>query len=332
MKIAVNLLPVFIFLAVLVFLDGYKLVRMRRILATIASGCLIALLCYFINTAFLNLTGFDGTLFRRYVSPVLEESLKAVYVVYLIKRSRVGFMVDAAIYGFAVGAGFALVENILYLGLSSETNPLFWIVRGLGTAIMHGGATGVFAVIAKERSDRSQLAGIKEVLPGLAIAAAIHSVYNHFLINPVLSTILIIILLPSVAMVVFQKSEKATRNWLGVGMDSDMDLLQIINSGKFSESHIGIYLQSLSMQFSSQVVADMLCLLRINVELSIRAKGILLLKQNGFRVDPDPEIRDKFAEMDYLKKSVGKTGLLALLPFLHSTSRDLWQMNLMEGD
>ena len=52
--------------------------------------------------------------YSRWISPWLEESLKAALIVYLIRTRRVGMLVDAAIYGFAIGTGFALVEN-LYL-------------------------------------------------------------------------------------------------------------------------------------------------------------------------------------------------------------------------
>ena len=41
--------------------------------------------------------------------------MKAAFIVVLIARRRVGFLVDAAVQGFAVGAGFAVVENIEYL-------------------------------------------------------------------------------------------------------------------------------------------------------------------------------------------------------------------------
>ena len=49
------------------------------------------------------------------MSPWLEESLKAALIVYLIRTRRVGMLVDASIYGFAVGTGFALFENFYYL-------------------------------------------------------------------------------------------------------------------------------------------------------------------------------------------------------------------------
>ena len=43
---------------------------------------------------------------------------------------------DAAIIGFAVVSGFALLENVYYLLNVTESNLFFWIIRGFGTAII----------------------------------------------------------------------------------------------------------------------------------------------------------------------------------------------------
>ena len=53
---------------------------------------------------------------------------------------------DAAIYGFAVGTGFALVENVYYLLSLPGAPAALWIVRGFGTAVMHGGTTAILAM------------------------------------------------------------------------------------------------------------------------------------------------------------------------------------------
>ncbi len=59
-------------------------------------------------------------------------------------------------------------------------------------------------------------------------------------------------------------------------------------------------------------------------------KGILLKRQSGFEPASDPEIKTKFEELEYLQKSIGKTGKLAILPFLRTSSRDLWQLYLID--
>jgi hypothetical protein len=77
------------------------------------------------------------------------------------------------------------------------------------------------------------------------------------------------------------------------------------------------------------VIVDMMCLLRLRAELAIRAKGILMMREAGFDPEPDPALKATFEELRYLEQSIGKTGLLALQPFLHTTTRDLWQLNML---
>jgi RsiW-degrading membrane proteinase PrsW (M82 family) len=328
-KILVSLLPVFLFLLALIFLDSYKLVKLRAIVQTILVGCAVAVISLLLNSWLLQRLPLELALYSRYVAPIIEESLKALYLVYLMRAKKIGFMVDAAIHGFAAGAGFAFVENIYYLQSLQSANLFLWIIRGFGTAIMHGGTTAILGIIAKGLSERHAADRIRFFLPGLGIAFLIHSFYNHFFLPPVLSTASLLVALPLVIAVVFAQSEQATRHWLGVGFDTDVELLEMIDSGKIAETKIGAYLQSLKEHFPGTMVADMLCLLRIHVELAMRAKGMLLMRGAGFRLALDPEIKEKFDELKYLEKSLGKTGQLAIAPFLHTSSRDLWQLYML---
>jgi len=328
-KILVSLLPVFTFLAVLIFLDSYKLVTLRAILQTILAGCLAAVVSLVVNSWLLRQSGLDIAFYSRYASPLIEELVKAIYLTYLIKAKKVGFMVDGAIYGFAVGAGFALVENIYYLQALESSNLFLWIIRGFGTAIMHGGTTAIFGILAKNLSERQASEKLHLFVPGLGIAILIHSVFNQFILPPLLTTLSLLITLPLLIVMVFARSEKSLQNWLGIGFDSDMALLEMIVSGDLADTKIGRYLQTLRTKFPGEVVADMLCFLRIYLELAVRAKGMLLMRESGFRPEAAPDVKEKFDELNYLEKSIGPTGRLAMLPFLRQSSRDLWQLYML---
>jgi RsiW-degrading membrane proteinase PrsW (M82 family) len=329
MNVSVALIPVLLFLSVLVFLDSYKLVKLRSILSSIAIGCCVAAFLYVMLQLFPSFPA-DSFAYTRYGAPIVEETLKAGFLIYLIRNRKVGFMVDAAIQGFALGAGFALFENVYYLESLHETNLLLWIVRGFGTAVMHGGTTAIVGIVSKNFSDVRNSTSMLVFLPGLAAGIVIHSLFNHFILPPVTSTIIVVVFLPILMLGAFARSEKATRGWLGVGFDSDAELLTIVTTGGIGTTRIGHYLDSIQSKFKGEIVADMLCYLRLYLELAIQAKGILLMRESGFRVDPDPNVQAKFDEMTYLQKSIGTTGLLALSPFLRTSNRDLWQMHMLK--
>ena len=329
LKVVVSLFPVFVFLGALILLDSYKLVKLSSVLWTILAGLIAALASLLINEALIGWGKVDEVSYPMYVAPIIEELTKAAYVFYLIKRKKIGFMVDAAIYGFAVGAGFSFFENVEYLQTLTSPNIFLWIIRGFGTAVMHGGTTALFAIISKGLIDRHSSEKTYFFLPGLATAFVFHSFYNHFFFSPQLSTIIILLSLPTIFIVVFNQSEKATRNWLGTGFDTDMEVMELISAGNLTDSKIGKYLRSLRDRFPGEVVVDMLCLLRLQIELAMRAKGILLMREAGFKPGSDPAIKEKFEELSYLEKSIGKTGHLAIAPFLHTSSRDLWQLYML---
>lgn len=329
---ALGVLPVLAFLLALVGLDSYKLVRLRWVVLQIAAGGLVAVACTYINPWAKDLMGISVEDFARVEAPILEELLKGLVVAIAIWRHRIGFLVDAAIAGFAVGAGFAAVENIHYFLVLLDRPSLFiWLIRGFGTALMHGGATAMMAVIAKHFAERFGSAKPHIFLPGLIFAIGIHSIFNHFYISPVLSTLGLVIGLPIAFVLVFKASESATHEWLGVGFDTDQELLETINSGKLGQTRIGDYLMNLRDRFAGPTLADMLCLIRLQLELSIRAKGILMMRQAGFEVPPDPEVEERLTELRFLEKSIGKTGMIALQPIFNLSSRDLWQVHSLRS-
>ena len=326
-----GLLPVCCFLAALVYLDSYKLTPMRQVLIAIALGCLAVILSYPISVFGLAWTGVEFATYTRYIAPVVEEALKAAIIVFLIRRNRIGFLVDAAIYGFAVGAGFAIFENLFYLQVLPETRLGTWIVRGFGTAIMHGGATAIFAIVSHTLASQKPTRGRAIILPGFAVAVILHSVFNHFFFAPIVNTLVVLASLPVLLTIIFQQSERSVSNWLGMGFDADTELLELINSGDFSASNVGLYLHSLKEKFEGPVVADLLCYLRLHTELSIRAKGLLMMRESGFVNKAGEETRAKLDELNFLESSIGATGKLAIKPFLRMSQKDLWQFYMLSG-
>ena len=113
-RILIGLLPVFAFLLALILLDSFKLVKLRMVATLIVTGGLAAVASLLVNSELGSFFDLDTAVLARYIAPVIEEILKSAVIVFLITRHRVAFLVDAAIIGFAVGAGFAAVENIHY--------------------------------------------------------------------------------------------------------------------------------------------------------------------------------------------------------------------------
>ena len=92
--------------------------------------------------------------------------------------------------------------------------------------------------------------------------------------------------LPLILGFVFYFSEQSLRRWLGGKMDRDIDMLSEIGSKEFQQTRVGAYLTSLQEAFPPELRGDMLSLLQLTTELSMRAKSDLMLREAGLEVEP----------------------------------------------
>ena len=116
---------------------------------------------------------------------------------------------------------------------------------------------------------------------------------------------------------------------MSAGLDLDVELLRLVLSDDFGQTRLGAYLHELRSRFPGPVVADMFCLMRLELELGIRAKGMLMAREAGLDVPIDDDLRAGLAEVRYLEKAIGPTGLAALIPLQVSSDRDAWHKFLL---
>lgn len=333
---ALALGPVLVFLLVLTWLDSRRLVRRRRVGAALLAGALAGLLGYFVNSLVLAWTGLPTLRFAIYVAPPIEEILKALFVVWLLRTGRTAFLFDAAILGFATGAGFSVLENLYYLKMLPEAPLLVWIIRGFGTALMHGGSTAILAVVLRSghcggpAPSRAAQAGT--LLAALLLVALLHMGFNRSMVRPVATTAVTLALMPLVFVGVYRRGERSLRRWVGTGFDRDQQLLALLRGGGIATTPLGRQLTALRESFPAPVVADMLCLLRLRAEISIAVRGRLLLQQQGLAPSADDgELQARLAEAAWLERSIGRAGRLALRPLAGGWDRRRWQRDYLSA-
>ena len=142
-----------------------------------------------VNTASLQAiheAGGDPTAAVLVVAPVVEEALKgsAVLLVLLVRRREFDGVVDGLVYAGLAGAGFAFVENVLYLGRGFSSGgggalATVFVVRCVVSPFAHPlftAATGVGLGLAV-RSRRLSVTILAPVA-GFAVAVALHAAWN----------------------------------------------------------------------------------------------------------------------------------------------------------
>src|SRR5256885_17244269 len=91
-----------------------------------------------------------------------------------------------------------LFRSLYSLAWRPEAALPVQVIRGFGTAIMHGGTTTVLAMISITLYESRPNGGPQLLLPGLLAAVVLHSGFNSLLGRPALATLATLLVLPSV--------------------------------------------------------------------------------------------------------------------------------------
>ena len=215
------LVPVLVMLGLFVWLDAFKLMSFGEILVLLLLGGIAALVAYPISGRFLDTLPIGFSDYSRFVAPWIEEALKAIVMIGLFRFNRIGYKLDAVISGFAVGAGFSVVENVLYLTFFPFYNAGTWLVRGLGTAVMHGTTLAVLAAIAHQLGERENREAVSTFdfrlwwfVPGYLAAVAIHTAFNQFPDRPLLAMVGAALFAPLAILGIFAFGTAEAQRWL----------------------------------------------------------------------------------------------------------------------
>ena len=167
-----------IFLGLVRWLDLYASGSFRGIMVCLGWGMGAFLLAYQVNTIAVRFVGFG--LLMTLVAPVVEEMLKSLGLVHYVRQPDFTYFVDGAIYGFAAGTAFAVLENLLYLSRTgSDAGLLVALSRAFSTSLMHGSASALVGVALGRLRFGRGLSRIASVLLGWAAAMALHITFNN---------------------------------------------------------------------------------------------------------------------------------------------------------
>jgi protease PrsW len=338
LKALIALAPVLILLLVFDRLDVFNLIPLRDIALLALIGAGLAIVSFLANWRVLE--GFpigfgDHT---RYVAPVIEESMKAAPVIALFAMNRLGFKIDAAVAGFAVGAGFSVAENAWFLFTVTGANVTDWLVRGFGTAVMHGAATALFAIVSHEMSERQAERPAAHYrfqplifLPGLALAMTIHSAFNHFPTHPLPVMAVTLLLAPLTLFLTLLNSDRATRQWLAADAAAHRQALEDIRAGRFLQSEAGRTLLQVIAPIRGVEPEDVRAWAELKTALILRAEELILASHNADAETPGQSEREQFARLDALERRLGKAIVAAINSRLGFSRNDYYELGRLRA-
>ena len=196
--IALAILPVPVLTACFLWLDRYEPSPTWIMLASFLWGAGVATSgAIWVNTAAADAfdrAGMSSTLVAVLVAPVIEEGLKAAFPLLLFVFYRKAFtgIIDGVVYCGLSATGFAMVENILYLGghgyaggaeVSPATGALLALAVFIGRVPLTGFAHPLFTSmtgLGLGFAARSPRKAVRVLAPitGLVAAMTLHGLWN----------------------------------------------------------------------------------------------------------------------------------------------------------
>ena len=356
LNVLLSLAPIVVYLVVLRAFDAFSMIRWRTMGAWMGWGVTCALLVMGV-VKWAHASGHAWS--APWVSPVLEETLKVMPLLFLVWRRKVVFTAESQLYGEAIGGGFAFVENILYLQHFTSMNAATALVRGFGTGLLHMGCTAILATLAllwlqcvsRFSESRQPSPGAQQATPdggwsdhrsrmpqwlaAMAVAlllflpsVGIHTLYNTAELPPMNLMIILIVVFFMIFYLVSRVGERTVIRWLDVSMDDDVRLISSLRQGRLAETKAGEYLSQLRTRFDPFVFFDMCVYVQLYLELLIEAKGRVMLRDAGLPVEESAEKKAerqaRITELDAIANRIPRLGLQLLRPLIHATSQDQW--------
>ena len=327
------LVPVLLMLLLFVWLDAFKLMSLGEILLLLLLGGLAAIAAYPISGRFLDTLPIGFSNYSRFVAPWVEEALKAVLMIGLFRFNRVGYKLDAVISGFAIGAGFSVVENILYLTIFPNFGAGTWLVRGLGTAVMHGTTLAILAAIAHELAERENrdAAGefdfrLRWFVPGYLVAVAIHTAFNQFPDRPLVAMMGAAILAPLSIIAIFHFGTSEAEGWLVSEHAEHRAQLAALRAGSWPDSPAGRKIAALAERLGPEGAMRMRRYWELQAWLVAEAEETLIEEASGDAEFSAGEVRAAIAELDGLRRALGRSSFTALRALLPFSRNDYWEV------
>src|SRR6185312_4604467 len=224
------LVPVLVLLAIFISLDAFKLMRFGEILLLLVLGGIGAGIAWPIAGRFLDTLPIGFSSYSRFVAPWLEEAIKAAIMILLFRFPD-------------YGAGT-------------------WLVRGFGTAVMHGTTLAVLAAIAHEFAEREtrEAAGDFDFhlwwfAPGYLAAVALHTTFNQFPDRPMLAMLGAILFAPIALVGIFYFGTAEAERWLVAERAEHRAQVECLRSGGWPDTPAGRKIAALAERLGPEATA-----------------------------------------------------------------------------
>jgi RsiW-degrading membrane proteinase PrsW (M82 family) len=307
--VAIATIVPLVFLYLIRKLDLYGTGAFRTVLACFVWGLVAFGGALLVNQTMLDNNIVTEDFFRQFSAPVIEEILKSLILIYLVRRVSFTYFVDGAIYGFASGIGFAIIENYYYVYTHQNAAVGLAVARVISTNLMHASASALVGIMLGKSRFEKFPASVGFLLGGYALAMGLHIGYNN-LVTRVSNSGGLLLLYAAVVgfsaagIIAWQirrglKEEKAwIQEKLGMADLVTASETEIVN--RFAELD-----NLLLKKFSPQVASRIKRFVTLQAQLGIKRKTLDRLPDANLRAAVLADMDSLRADMNEIRQTLG---------------------------
>ena len=324
-----------IFLLIIYTQDLYASRTFRLVLVCFAWGALGGVGLSFLFNSYvayptIRKLGWDMLLLYVLFAPIAEELLKSLVLLYVARRPEFTYFVDGAIYGFASGIGFSIVENFIYLSRNPGMAITLAVSRAFSTCLMHGAAAGLVGIaIGRVRFQQKAGRGLG-LVGGWIGAILLHGAFNAMTQSGALSGSLQAIVpigigFAGVGLIAYIISLglHEQKQWLADTLDRKVGVTGAEVRAAQAYSTLEEMLEPITTQFPQKTEQVMALVLR-QAQLGIKRKVQEKLEDPKQKEQLAREIAQMQSEMERLRKQIGPYVMVFVRSVFPEGALNIW--------
>ncbi len=273
--------------------------------------------------------GFDLLTQNQWVqfgAPIIEEILKALILIYLVRRPKFTYFVDGAIYGFAAGIGFAVIENWSYI---FDYGASVAIGRVISTNLVHATASALVGIALGYSRFQKFSGRILLLLGGWLVGMSLHIGFNN-LVTRVSSGFLVLyaagvgITGASFIVLMIRRGYNEQKQWIKESL-GERDRVTAGEAAVVNRlTDVETLLAPIAEQFGPDKAKQCEHFLFLQARLGIKRKTLDKLTDEKMKQGVQAEIDELRTEIDDARRSVGSYTMVLLRSIFPEDDSPLW--------
>ena len=271
----------------------------------------------------------------RYSAPILEEILKGSILIYLIRRADFKYFVDGAIYGFTIGIGFAVFENVEYVLAHSDAALGLALARVFSTNLIHATACGAIGIaLGYSRFEHSDFKRrFWTAVSSVAIAMGLHMAFNNLVSRGAPIFLAVIIGLSGIGVIIYiiLRGMKDMQGWVNEELKEEQTITSREASVVNKFDSVDKVLQPFEQRFGSAKKELAKEMFLMQAQLGIQRKIAEKHQDEKTRQAAQAKVTELRQKMDENRKQLGWYCMLQLRGIFPEEGNPWWEkMQAME--